>query len=137
MNSKGDSKTNLGGLCQYSVTTLTVKKCFQMFRGCLLCFDVCPLSLVLALGTTDRSLVPSSLHPLLNDLYTLLRSSLNLFSRLTSASSLSLSSPGRCLRPFLIFMTFHWTLQYVHVFFVQGYPAPDTALSMWSHQCRA
>lgn len=68
------------------------------------------VSTVLALGTTERSLVPSSLHPLLRDLYTLLRSSLSLFSRLTSASSLSLSSPERCLRPFLIFMTFHLTV---------------------------
>ena len=36
----GDSAVSLGNLCQCSVT-LTVKKCFLMFRGNLLCFRLC------------------------------------------------------------------------------------------------
>ena len=57
----GDSTTCLGNLCQCSVTR-TVKKCFPMLRGNLLCFSVCPLPLVLSVGTTEKTLAPSSLH---------------------------------------------------------------------------
>ena len=49
-------------LCQCSVA-LTVKKCFLMLRWYLLCFGLSPLPLVPALGTTEKSLAPSSLHP--------------------------------------------------------------------------
>ncbi|XP_074997864.1 armadillo repeat-containing protein 1 isoform X2 [Calonectris borealis] len=58
----GDSTTSLANLCQCSVT-LTVKKCFLLFRGNLLSSSVCPLRLVLSLGTTEKSLALSSLHP--------------------------------------------------------------------------
>jgi len=39
-----------------------VKKCFLIFMQSLLHSSLCPLPLVLALGTTEKSLVPSSLH---------------------------------------------------------------------------
>ena len=54
-------ETSLGNLFQCSIA-LTVKKYFLMFRGNLLCFSLCPLPLVLSLGTTDKSLAPSSLQ---------------------------------------------------------------------------
>jgi len=38
------------------------EKCFPAFRATLLCFSLCPLPLILALGTTGQSLAPSSLH---------------------------------------------------------------------------
>ena len=69
----GDYTTSLGSLCQCSVT-FPVKKCFLMFRGNLLCFSLCPLPLVLSLGTTEKSLAPSSLHPPFRYLCTLIRS---------------------------------------------------------------
>ena len=49
----GDSTASLGKLCQCLVT-LTLKKCFLMFRGNLLCFSLCPLPLVLALGSHQK-----------------------------------------------------------------------------------
>ena len=59
----GDSTTSLGNLCQCSVTPV-VTKCFPMFRGNLQCFGVCPLPLVLSVGTTEKSLALfSSWHP--------------------------------------------------------------------------
>ena len=69
----GDSTTSLGNLCQCLVT-LTAKKCLLMFRANLLCFSLCPLPLVLSLGTTEESLTPSSLHPPSRYLYTLMSS---------------------------------------------------------------
>ncbi|PKU40464.1 hypothetical protein llap_9225 [Limosa lapponica baueri] len=51
----GDSTTSLGNLCQYLVT-LTVKKCFPVFRRNLLCFRFCPSSLV----TPEKSWAPTS-----------------------------------------------------------------------------
>ena len=56
----GNSTTPLGNLCQCSAT-LAGKKCFLMFRGNLLCFSLCPLPLVLALGTAEKSLAWLSL----------------------------------------------------------------------------
>jgi len=56
---EGDSTTSLGSLCQCSVT-LRGKKFFLMFRWNFLCFSLCPLPLVLSLGTTEKSLAPSS-----------------------------------------------------------------------------
>ena len=71
----GDSAVSLGNLCQCSVT-LTVIKCFLMFRGNLLCFRLCPRPLFLALNTTGKSLAPFSLQSLFRYLYTLIRSHL-------------------------------------------------------------
>jgi len=61
---EGDSTTSLGNLFQCSIT-LRVKKFFLMFRRNFLCFGLCPLPLVLSLGTTENSLAPSSpyTHP--------------------------------------------------------------------------
>jgi len=56
---EGDSTASLGSLCQCSIT-LRAKKFFLMFRWS---FSLCPLSLVLSLGTTEKSLVPSSWQP--------------------------------------------------------------------------
>ena len=56
---EGDSTTSLGSLPQCSVT-LRGKKFFLMFRWNFLCFSLCPLPLVLSLGTTEKSLAPSS-----------------------------------------------------------------------------
>ena len=56
---EGDSTTSLGSLCQCCIT-LRVKKFFLMFSWNFLCFNLCPLPLVLLLGTTEKSLVPSS-----------------------------------------------------------------------------
>lgn len=43
----GDSTASLGTLCQCS-GILTVKICLLIFRGNLLCFSVCPLTLILS-----------------------------------------------------------------------------------------
>ena len=56
---EGDSTTSLGSLGQGSIT-LRVKKFFLMFSWNFLCFSLCPLPLVLPLGTTEKSLAPSS-----------------------------------------------------------------------------
>ena len=55
---EGDSTTSLGSLSQGSIT-LTVKF-FLVFSWNFLCFSLCPLPLVLSLGTTEKSLAPSS-----------------------------------------------------------------------------
>ena len=54
-----DSTASLGSLFQCSVT-LRGKKFFLMFSWNFLCFSLCPLPLVLSLGTTAESLAPSS-----------------------------------------------------------------------------
>ena len=69
----GDSTTSLGSLCQCSAT-LTVTECFLMFRGNLLCVSLCPLPLVLSLGTAGKSLAPSSSPPRCRCKYTWVRS---------------------------------------------------------------
>jgi len=52
---EGDSTAPLGSLCQGSVT-LRVKKFFLVFRRNFPCSSLCPLPLVLSLGTTGKSL---------------------------------------------------------------------------------
>ena len=56
---EGDSTTPLGSLGQGSVT-LRGKKFFLLFRRSFLCFSLCPLPLVVSLGTTEKSLASSS-----------------------------------------------------------------------------
>jgi len=56
---EGDSTAPLGNLFQCSVT-LRVKKFFLGFRWNFPGFSLCPFSLVLLLGTTGKSLAPSS-----------------------------------------------------------------------------
>ena len=55
---EGDSTTSLGSLFQCSVA-LRGTKFFLMFRRNFLCLSLCPLPLVLSLGT-EKSLAPSS-----------------------------------------------------------------------------
>ena len=56
---EGDSTASLGSLFQCSVT-LRVKKFFLGFSWSFLGFSLCPLPLVLSLGTTGKSLAPAS-----------------------------------------------------------------------------
>jgi len=72
------------------------KKVFTDETWNLLCFGFCPLTLVLSLGTTEKRLAPSSLHPPFRYLHTSVIPLSFLFSRLSSASFLSLSSYERC-----------------------------------------
>jgi len=53
---EAESTASLGSLFQCSVT-LRVKKFFLMFRWNFLCFNLCPLPLVLSLGTTEKNLI--------------------------------------------------------------------------------
>lgn len=80
----------LWALCQCSVT-LTVEKVFLMLKGNLLC--CCVLPLVLSLGSSEKTLDPSCLHPPFRYLDTLMRCPLSrLFTRLNSPSSFNLPS---------------------------------------------
>ena len=56
---EGDSTASLGSLGQGS-GTLRGKKFLLGFSWSFLCFSLCPLPLVLSLGTTGKSLAPSS-----------------------------------------------------------------------------
>lgn len=56
ISKEGDPTISLGNLCQCSHTA---QKCCLIFRGNLLCSSLCPLPLVLSLGTTDTSLALS------------------------------------------------------------------------------
>jgi len=56
---EGDSTASLGSLGQGSVT-LRGKKFYLIFSWNFLGFSLCPLPLVLSLGTTGKSLAPSS-----------------------------------------------------------------------------
>ena len=56
---EGDSTAPLGSLGQGSITPRG-KKLLPMFRRNFLCLSLCPLPLVLSLGTTEKSLAPSS-----------------------------------------------------------------------------
>ena len=75
------------------------------------CPDCASISLLPSLGTTGKSLAPSSLQPPFRPFYTLIRSPLSLlFTRLNSPSLLSLSSEERCSSASDIFMALCWTL---------------------------
>lgn len=94
----GDSPTSLGNLCQCSVT-LTLKKCFLMFRWDFLYFNLYPLPLLLSLGITKTSLPQSSLHSHIRYLFALITSALSLlFAMLSSSGSVCLSMTS-ILRP--------------------------------------
>lgn len=84
------TKMSLGNLCWCSVT-LTVQKCFLVFRWNRLCSSLCPLFLVLSLGTMEKSLALalSFWHPHFQFLCTLKRSPSLLFSWLNSLRSLN------------------------------------------------
>jgi len=91
--------------------THRVKKYFLMFRWTLLCFSLCPLPVVLSLGTTERSLALSASQPPCRYLYTLRRCPLiRLFSRLNSPSSLSPAAQETWSCCLVIFMAICWML---------------------------
>jgi len=56
---EGDSTASLGSLGQGSIT-LRGKKFFLMFSWNFLCFSLCPVPLVLSLGSTEKSLASAS-----------------------------------------------------------------------------
>lgn len=94
---------------------------------------VCPLPLVMSSSTTENSLSPSSLHPPLRYLYTLIRPSL------LQAEQSQLSPPF--LTREMLHSLHHLcslsldSLQYVHLFLVLGSPEMDSALRLWPYQC--
>lgn len=57
----GGSTTSLATYASAQACSLW-KKCFLMFVGNLLSYSLCPLPFVLALGSTEKSLFPSSLY---------------------------------------------------------------------------
>jgi len=63
--SKEETPQHLGSLCHCSVTH-TAEKCFLVFRENILCCSLCPLPLVLALGTTDKELASVLFAPSLH-----------------------------------------------------------------------
>jgi len=60
ISKKETSQSSLCRLCQCSIVHST--EGLPVFRQNLLCSSLFPLPLVLALGTTDKSLAPSSLY---------------------------------------------------------------------------
>ena len=111
-------------------------KAFLMFRGNLLCFSLCPLPLVLPLGTTEKSLVPSFVHPPFSCLCTSMRS---------PQPSLLQVKQSRLSQPFLIgemLQSLHHlrgilldSRQCVHVSLVLGSPELDPVLQAWPQHC--
>ena len=100
-------------------------------------FSLCPLPLVLSLGTTEKSLAPSSLHPPFRYSYTLTRS---------PEPSLLQAEQPQLFQPFLtgeMLQSLHHlsgpsldSLQYVHISLVLGSPALDTVLQVWPAMMR-
>jgi len=50
----------LWAACSRALSPFKVKKFFLMFRQNILCFSLCPLPLVLSLGTTEKCLAPGT-----------------------------------------------------------------------------
>ena len=123
---EGDSTTSLGNLFQCSVTH-RVKKFFLMFRWNFLCFILCPLLLVLSLGTTEESgpiLLTPTLQIFITSTFSLV------FFRLNKPSSLSFSSQDRCYSP-LILVALHWTLSSSSSSFLKWVAQNWTQYSRW------
>lgn len=109
-------------------TILTVEKCLLKFRSHLLCFPLCPLTLVLEVVSTQKSL-----HLPFRSLYALTRSPL----------SLSFSRPNTFSQPLLIgeILQFFYhisgptlnSFQCDHVSCVLENPELHTALQVWPH----
>ena len=106
------------------------KELFPIFRVNFLCFNLCPLPLVLSLGTTEKSLAPSSLH-------------LPFSWDLPKPCLLQAEQP-HLSQPFLMWEMI-WSLhhpcgpplnflQYVYAFLVLSSPELDPALQAWPHQ---
>lgn len=138
MSKDGDSTISLATPSQFLVI-LAVKECFLMFRGLPLYFSLCPLSLVLPLGTFDKSLalsflnLPSKYLCIMND-----KIPLQTFFSLAEQSQLSnLFLHVRQLNPFITLVALGWILHYFHVCLVLRCPelSLDSALQVWPHQC--
>lgn len=124
---------NASGQSALVLGTFRGKQCFLIFRGNLLCFKMCPLRLVLSLGTSGKCLAPSSVHSPLRYLHTL-----------TKCPEPALLQPEQSLvsQPFPVWEMLQSqsinhlsgdaldSLQYVHVLLAWGSPALDTALQM-------
>ena len=105
-----------------------------MFGGNLLCFSLCPLSLVLSLDTTENR-APSPTHCLQLFIY---------IDEIPPEPSLLQAKQPQLSHPFLIGGTFqplnHLSgpsldlLQYVHISFVLRSPELHTALQVRPHQ---
>lgn len=92
ISKENNTTASLGNLYLCSVTH-RLKKNFLIIRETILCFNLCPLPLVLLLGTTGKSLGSLLFAASLQYLYTLMEFPLSLvFSRVVCPSSLSLSS---------------------------------------------
>lgn len=75
-----------------------------------LCCSLCPLRLILSLGTYEKSLAQSSWHPPFRYLYALIRFPLSLlFSSLNRLNSLSIFSFERCSTPLIILVALCWS----------------------------
>lgn len=129
----------LRSLCLCSVM-LRVKKCFLMFNGNILCIgNLCPLPVVLSLGSTEKNLALSSLHALIR---------LSMYNtKFPFESSLLRSKPFQLSHSFLIrrmIQPFHHfccllldSFQSVHVSLVLGSQELNTELQALNteHQC--
>ena len=106
LSKDGKSTTSGVNLLQCSVT-LREKKCFLMFRGNILCLSLCPVPLVLSLGSTRESLAPFSLHLPFRYWWDPPWD----FSLLNSPSSLiSLPPHEKCFSPLITVVVALWTL---------------------------
>lgn len=103
---EGDYTTSPGSLCQGSITC-TVKTCFPIMWRNLPCSSLCPFLLVLALDTTEKRLVLSSLH-FCSGIYRHWESLLSLLCGLNSPSSQPLLK-GKCTSPLMILVALCWT----------------------------
>lgn len=86
-----------------------VNKCFVMFVWNFLYSSLCPLLLVLSLGTAEESPAPFCGFSSLRYLQALVRSLSLLISKLNSTKSFNLSSYRKCFRSPMIFVAFLWT----------------------------
>lgn len=124
----GDSTTSLDKVCQSSFTCI-VQKCFLMFRGSLLGSSLCPLFLILALGTTEKSLSLSCTHPLGSYIH---------WSGLPHTGQSQLSYPflkGEMLQSLHhLCVPLLDCLQYYYISLVLRSPVLDTVLQMWPQQ---
>ena len=90
---------------------------------------------VLSLGTTEKSLAPSSSHPFFWHPSFVHFGKIPPVSRLNGPSSLSLCSYERCTSPFIIFMVLRWTLSSMSMslLYYTGEPRTGPALQVWTH----
>ena len=108
-----NSTASLGSLCQ-SFITRTAQKCFLVFGVSLLCTSLCPLLLVLSLGTSKKSLALSYFH--FPGVY---RHSWDPAEPppgwTVPAFSLLTFSLREVLQSFIIFLALWWTQSYVFI----------------------